>query len=355
MKTQTRLKFSIDDATIPDILHRSYSPSFIDLCAGIGGGRLGLEKAGFNCLGFAEIEKNALRTYRAFYGNNEKYLADLTKLSASDIPNCELLIAGFPCQSFSIVGKRQGTEDERGKIIFSIAEILRQKSINYFILENVKGLLSLHNGKVMQDIIHLLRGLGYRVYYKLLNSFNFGTPQIRERIYIVGVKENLTHSYFEFPEGEANAEYNLGDFLTDQDESLVLQEDSAKYQTFLKYLNNKYNKNKYRLNEILSQQNLILDTRQSDLRIFSAKIPTLRMGRHGILYVKNNKLRHLSAKEALALQGFDKEYLQISDIVSNNKILSLAGNAMTVPVIEAIARNLKKIIDLNKYEKSRFG
>jgi len=184
------------------------------------------------------------------------------------------------------------------------------------------------------------------VYHKLLNSLNFGVPQMRERIYFVGIKKDLVTNDFnyEFPKVyTGNAEY-LKDCLID-DEELTFDERLSSYQTFLKYLNNKYNKNKYKIKDLLSKDYRVIDTRQSDLRIYDKKTPTLRRGRHGILYVKNNKFRKLSGYEALLLQGFPKKYAnKVKGKISNSKLLQQSGNAMTVNVIEEISKNLMKAI-----------
>ena len=111
--------------------------SFMDFCAGIGSGRLGLEKSGLCCVGFSEIDKNAEQTYRALFGEKEKNYGDLMGIDSRKLPNFDLLIAGFPCQSFSVVGQRKGLNDDRGQIIYGLIKILKDKNVPYFILENV--------------------------------------------------------------------------------------------------------------------------------------------------------------------------------------------------------------------------
>ena len=126
---------------------------FMDFCAGIGGGRLGLQNLGMECVGFSEIDKNAEKTYRLFFGNDEKNYGDLTKIKIEELPDFDLMIAGFPCQTFSVIGQRKGMDDERGQIIYSLAKILKEKKIKYFILENVKGLTNHDNGNSMKVIL----------------------------------------------------------------------------------------------------------------------------------------------------------------------------------------------------------
>ena len=324
---------------------------FMDFCAGIGGGRIGLENLGMQCLGFSEIDRDAEITYKHFFGKDEKNYGDLMKINSNDLPDFDFMVGGFPCQTFSIIGTRCGLEDEeRGQVIYGLTKILKAKNVKYFILENVKGLINHDKGNTLKTVLKLLDDAGYKVYHKLLNSLNFGVPQMRERIYFVGIRKDLVNNDFnyEFPKVYTGDTKSLKDCLIDNEE-LTFDERLSSYQTFLKYLNNKYNKNKYKITDLLSKDYRVIDTRQSDLRIYEQKIPTLRRGRHGILYVKNNKFRKLSGFEALLLQGFPKKYAsKAKSQISNSKLLQQAGNAMTVNVIEEISKNLMKVIGKNK-------
>lgn len=317
--------------------------TFIDFCSGIGAGRLGLELLGLKCLAHSEINEDSDYTYRLFY-NDDNNLGDLTKLEYDKIPNCDILIAGFPCQTFSIVGKRAGFDDERGQIIYYLSKILSAKNIPYFIFENVKGLVNHDNGKTIKSIVNLLNSVGYEVCYKVLNSIDYGVPQLRERVYFVGIRKDLYTKPFLFP--TSKNEVPIEKFLLVNN----LEVQDVQNPTFQKYLNNKYNKNRVDIEEILSKDYLIIDTRQSDLRIYENKCPTLRTGRHGILYVKNRKLHKLTALEALLLQGFPKEYLIKAKGLNNNKLLSQVGNAMTVNVINAIGKCLIEYVESDENE-----
>ncbi len=314
---------------------------FFDFCSGIGAGRLGLEKNGLTCVGHCEIDKITAKTYEKFYNDNRNY-GDLTKVNINELPNFEFMIAGFPCQTFSIVGKRQGFEDERGKIIYSLVEIMKQKKVDYFILENVKGLKTHNQGKTLEIIIELLDNAGYDTYIEILDSLNYGVPQMRERLYIVGFKKDLKIKLFEFPKG-GYKDYKFEKFL-DKENNIELDIDN---KTFKKYLSNKYNNNKYDIYEILSWDNVVIDWRQSDFRKYKELFPTLRTGRHGILYVKDKKIKKLNGYESLLLQGFPDEIakkVKEDNFFSNNKVLSQAGNAMTVNVIEKIVKQMLNVI-----------
>jgi DNA (cytosine-5)-methyltransferase 1 len=317
---------------------------FMDFCAGIGGGRIGLENIGMSCVGFSEIDKDAEFTYRHLFNSIEENFGDLMKIDCNELPDFDFMVGGFPCQAFSILGDRCGLEDEkRGKIIFGLIKILKEKNVKYFILENVKGLMNHDKGNTLKIILNLLDEAGYIVSYDLLNSLDFNVPQMRERIYFVGVQKQLVNDDFRyiFPKSKNIDIDRIKECLIDTDESLLFNEKSPTYNTFLKYLNNKYNEGKYSVESLLSIEYMIIDTRQSDLRLYDKKTPTLRRGRHGILYVRNGQFRKLSGYEALLLQGFSKDYAEkAKGVISNSKLLQQTGNAMTTTVIEEIAKNL---------------
>ena len=127
--------------------------TFIDFCAGIGGGRLAFENLGLQCLGFSEINKNAEKTYRLFHGEKEKNYGDLTKINTDELPDFDLMVGGFPCQTFSVIGQRKGMKDERGEIIFHLIDIMKRKNVKFFLLENVKGLLNHDKGRSLKIIL----------------------------------------------------------------------------------------------------------------------------------------------------------------------------------------------------------
>ena len=330
--------------------------TFLDFCAGIGGGRIGLENLGLSCLGFSEIDKDAEQTYRTYFGQDETNFGDLMKINTEDLPEFDFMIGGFPCQTFSIIGTRCGLQDKtRGQIIYGLVDILKAKNVKYFILENVKGLVNHDKGNTFKEVLKLLNDSGYQVHHKVLNSLDFGVPQMRERIYLVGVKKELIDDnfHFEFPSTYDGMQRTLDNCLIDK-ESLSFNEKLTSYKTFLKYLGNKYNHNKYNVDELRLKDYSVLDTRQSDLRIYKDKVPTLRRGRHGILYVKNNKFRKLSGYESMLLQGFPMDYTKIAkEKTTNGKLLQQTGNAMTVTVIEAITKNLLEAIGYDNVKQQR--
>jgi DNA (cytosine-5)-methyltransferase 1 len=311
---------------------------FFDFCAGIGSAHFAFGSLDLECAGFSEIEATAIKMYALFHGTHKNY-GDMMQINPHELPDFDILCSGFPCQTFSIVGKRQGFDDSRGQIIYGLCDILKIKQPKAFLLENVKGLVNINKGQTLKNIISMLECAGYSVTYKVIESTKFNIPQKRERIYIVGFlkSENIN---FTFPEPEPQ-DYDIKDFLIETGEQFIIKTDTPIYQTFLKYLDNKYNIGKYDLQSLLAQDYLALDTRQSDLRLYNNAIPTLRTGRQGILYVKNKQLRKLSGRESLLLQGFDDCYARLAqENFTQSKILSLAGNAMTIGVMRGIGEQI---------------
>lgn len=161
---------------------------FFDMFAGIGGFRSGLEAiGGFECIGYCEIDKYAKQAYEAMYDTGgELYFDDARKIVPEQLPEFDLITGGFPCQSFSIAGARKGFDDTRGTLFFEIARIVAVKKPKYIFLENVPGLLNHDKGRTFETIIHTLDELGYDVCWQVLNSKNFGVPQSRNRVFIIG-------------------------------------------------------------------------------------------------------------------------------------------------------------------------
>lgn len=172
---------------------------FIDLFSGIGGFHLPLSELGGNCVLASEINESAISTYKSNFGLMPK--GDIKTIEIDTIPEFDLLCGGFPCQSFSNIGNKKGIEDERGELVLYIFNILRNKKPKAFILENVKGLLTNNRGLTFKFILNSLEELGYDVYYEVLNATDFGLPQIRQRLFFVGVRKDLKIP-FKFPNGE---------------------------------------------------------------------------------------------------------------------------------------------------------
>jgi DNA (cytosine-5)-methyltransferase 1 len=313
----------------------------MDFCAGIGAGRLGFELSGLKCVAFSEINKSVTCTYNLLHSTKDEInFGDLTKIDPLILPMFDIMIAGFPCQTFSVMGQRKGFDDERGQIIYSLINILKTKNVPYFVLENVKGLINHNGGKTIKTIIQALEEAGYFVDYKVLNSLDYGVPQMRERVYFIGIRKDISikNKKFEWPTSIATPK--IKEYLIEENNEISF----SQMETFKRYLQNKYNNGKFNLEDLLKNDYTVLDTRQSDLRIYNGKVPTLRSGRQGILYVKNGKLHSLTGYESILLQGFPKEYAIRTKGVNNSALLAQAGNAMTVTVISLISTSLLNYI-----------
>lgn len=232
--------------------------TFIDLFSGIGGFRVALEDIGCKCIGFSEIEKNAISVYKKnFNTNDELEIGDITK--AKKLPKCDILVGGVPCQSWSIAGKMRGFSDPRGKLWLDTVNATKQIMPKAFIFENVKGLADPRNRYNLELIINEFRAIDYDVQYKVLNAFDYGLPQSRERLFIVGIKKSLSTEAYKFPE-----KYNILPFLSD-----ILDGMNQKVKVSMK--NGNSNMNSFNMAAVTNKGNFYIfsDVRNGDHTIHS--------------------------------------------------------------------------------------
>ena len=313
--------------------------TFFDFCSGIGGGRLGLEQIGLKSVGYSDTSRLSVTTYKQLFNTeNEKNFGNLKKIKTETLPQFDLLIAGFPCQTFSVMGRKAGFDDSRGQIIFHLARILKDSQPKCFILENVRGLVAHDKGETLKIILNELENSGFDVIYKVLTSLDYGVPQMRQRVYFIGINKILNKNidFFKWPipiEKPSLKKYLIDNNKADTQRLAILQY----------YLNNPTNNGKYTIEDLKQMEGKILDTRMSDLRIYEERCPTLRSQRDGVLYVRDGEIYQLTGYEALLLQGFPKEYAdKVKGTVSDRHLLMQAGNAMTVNVINALGNSLKE-------------
>lgn len=297
---------------------------FLDVCAGIGGFRMGMEQAGHVCAGYAEIDKHARRSYRAIYDTAGEWTAkDIRSLPDSrirDVGTVQCICAGFPCQPFSIAGRRAGFEDIRGTLFFEIMRFAKLLQPQILFFENVRNLLS-HGGgggETFRTILTVLDDLGYDAEWQVLNSSHFGVPQNRERVYIVGhLRESHTGEVFPIQKSGQ------------QDDSLRVNPAPQ-----------------------IIQAGKLEGVYESLGRIYSIEgiAPTLDTCQGGGRQVKillpgdAPSFRYLTPKEYWRLQGFpDWAFERVRPFTSDTQLYKQAGNSVSVPVIEAIA---KKLADL---------
>lgn len=237
------------------------------------------------CVGYSEIDKHAIATYEKNFGKEIKNYGDATTINTAELPDFDLLVGGFPCQAFSVAGKRAGFNDTRGTLIFDVVRILRDKRPRYFVLENVKGLLSHDSGKTFSHILEILTDSGYDVSWSVHNSKNYGVPQNRERIYLIGSLRGERRPEV-FPLGGEN-----------QDDSRVVGETVSR-------------------------------TIASQAGGLGAKT--------GLYAVPEAKIRRLTPLECERLQGFPSDWT----IGSDTQRYKQCGNAVTVNVVEYVVSEM---------------
>ena len=333
---------------IPFPAQKNTKFTFIDLFAGIGGMRIAFQNLGGKCVFSSEIDDKARQTYALNFGDIPD--GDITKINENEIPDHDILVGGFPCQAFSIAGKRGGFNDTRGTLFFDVARIIKAKQPKAFFLENVKGLTNHRGGKTLATILNVLRNdLGYIVPEpQIMNAKNFGVPRNRERIFIVGFRPDLgiKEEDFSYPEP------------TDTTKTIrdIMEKDtvSAKYYlstTYLECLERHKARNEakgngfgYEIkdldgisNTIVTggmgrERNLIIDNRLKDFTPVT----------HIKGKVNRKGIRRMTPREWARLQGFPDTFkIEVADVSAYKQF----GNSVAIPAVQATAKNLvEKII-----------
>jgi len=332
----------------------------IDLFAGIGGIRLGFEQAfgkNLETVFVSEWDEHAQKTYKANFSDKFDIQGDITKIAEDDVPAFDICLAGFPCQAFSLAGQRKGFSDDykgmaRGTLFFDVARICALHKPKVIFCENVKGLTIHDKGRtfdIIKGTLEELGELGYNVYEKILNSRNFGVPQNRERIYIVAFKKEINSENFKFPEPTKNSKC-IKDIIEEKPVS-------AKYylsKVYLKTLRRHRARHEakghgfgYEIRDwedvagaivcggMGRERNLLIDKRQTDLRPVT----------HIKGKINEEGVRKMTPREWARLQGYPDTFkLPLSDV----HLYKQLGNSVTVPVIKAIAKQIKKVLDKNE-------
>jgi DNA (cytosine-5)-methyltransferase 1 len=304
----------------------------IDLFAGVGGIRLAFENNGCKCVFSSEWDTFSKKTYFANFG--EMPFGDITQIEAKEIPDHDILTAGFPCQPFSSIGKRQGfSHPTQGTLFFDVVRILLEKKPKAFLLENVSGLVNHDKGRTLEIIMNTLQNeLKYKTDFRVLNSINYGVPQSRERIYIVGFSDEIASKdgfEFNWPEKNKNI-VGVGQFVEKDVNGYSISEHLQKV-----YL--------HKVNDGRPQ---IIDSN------FDAPVKTLVSSYHKIqrltgTFVRDGEtgLRLLSANECKAIMGFPKDF---KIPVSRTQMYRQMGNSVAVPVIEKIAKQITITLNVSR-------
>ena len=336
---------------------------FLDLFAGIGGFRLGMEAAGHQCIGFCEIDKFARASYKAIHDTGgEIELHDITTVSdefIQSIGHVDVICGGFPCQSFSIAGNRRGFEDTRGTLFFEIARFASILKPRILFLENVKGLLNHDKGRTFETILQTLDELGYNVEWQVLNSKDFGVPQNRERVFIIGhLRGESGRKVFPI-DGQiknVNCVRQIGNLI--QTSSYGGNPHRGRVYS-LKGISPSLNcmggggrEPKIRIKEATKKgyaeatigDSVNLSHPNSKTirgRVGKGIANTLLTGEEQCVVMNDFRIRKLTPKECWRLQGFpDWAFERAEKVNSNSQLYKQAGNSVTVNVIEAIARRL---------------
>lgn len=330
---------------------------YIDIFAGIGGFRQAFDSKGGECVFSSEINKNCQEVYLNNYG--ERPFGDITLMDPIDIPNHDILAAGFPCQPFSICGKRKGFEDTRGALFFNVCKIIKTKLPKVVLLENVKHLAHHDKGKTLKIILKSLRELGYYVEYKLLNSVNFGVPQNRERLIVIATTNKsfdfskLYYSYQpqilkDFLDTEGNFE-----FLDKSEYTLI---NNPKQQPsgliFVGYRNKGIWKTGIRPNtEHLSRVHRQPNRIYSDIGVHPT-IPSQETSGRFFIYLSDfNKVRKLTLNECYRIMGFPDNFQRHT---SKSECYKQIGNSICVPMVKKITDSILKYHLLEEeYETQR--
>jgi DNA (cytosine-5)-methyltransferase 1 len=310
-----------------------HSFTFIDLFAGIGGIRLGFQDLFGKCVFSSEWDKYAQMTYEANF--KHKPAGDITQINPNEIPNFDILLAGFPCQPFSMAGLKKGFEDTRGTLFFHIAKIIDFHKPKIVFLENVKALKSHDKGKTYRVIENTLKNLGYNIHTKIINARDFGVPQNRERIYIIGFLENLD---FEFPK-VINHNIKVGDILDKEIESKYTISDKlwTGHQRRKEEHKQKGNGFGYSLFNHNSPYTSTISARY------------YKDGSEILIEQEGKNPRKLTPREAARLQGFPDNFIIP---VSDNQAYKQFGNSVSVPVIKAIANQINIALDKPRLKHS---
>ena len=306
------------------------------LFSGIGGIDLGFIQAGFEVVWANEFDRDAVRTYKHNFGMEHIYEKDIRNVRIEDIPDFDVLVAGFPCQPFSILGKQRGFDDPRGQLFFEIARIVKEKRPQVVFLENVANLLEHDDGKTFLAVYNALVPYGYTLKYRVIDAIDYGNiPQHRTRIFIVAFLDNDRCERFTFPD-KIRRTVKLNDVLYKHykhDDSYYLTEKDPLYILANQYAKDDTALYQYREANKCYTIHRVCPTLVASMGVHPELIPIVR-DEYGI--------RKITPYECLALQGFPKEYR--SPKISMASAYKQCGNTVCVPVVRRIAERIKEVM-----------
>ena len=304
------------------------------LFSGIGGIDLGFQQAGFDIVWANEFDHDAATTYRVNLGDKHLVEKDIRQVNPHDIPDFDVLVAGFPCQPFSIVGRQKGFDDPRGNLFFEIGRVIDIKRPPIVFLENVENLIEHDDGKTFLVIYNTLAQFGYAVKYKVLDSLEYGNvPQHRNRIFIVAFLDYDQCARFSFPEPiERTVQLNdILDRSVKHDDIYYYNASSFYYDEMLKTVTDK--RALYKINDhgVSTRKNFICPTLTANMGTYPDRVPIIK---------DDYGIRKITPLECLALQGFPKDF--VFKGISLNSAYKQCGNSVVVPVIRRIAEKIQE-------------
>jgi DNA (cytosine-5)-methyltransferase 1 len=319
---------------------------FIDLFAGIGGFHIALSSYGAKCVFASELDKFAIETYIENF--NIEPFGDITTINEQEIPQHEILCAGFPCQAFSISGTQKGFDDIRGSLFFDIARITSFHKPKVVFLENVKNLINHDEGRTLKVIVETLEKLDYTVFSKVLNSSNFGLPQNRERIYIVAFAKNIDTTNFSFPSP-------LNEAISVEE---ILEENSPNIK-FIERNDIEMHKNYYFQDTLFGKTTINKPLQIGKVnkggqgeRIYDTRGHAITLSAHGGgvgaktgLYLVGGKIRRLTPRECARVQGFPEDFKINKNAPQAYKQF---GNSVSIDVLQKILIEVQKILGKNE-------
>ena len=311
---------------------------FIDLFCGMGGFHLGIDNACKNqqkqatCVFASDIDKYVKKTYKANFNIDPK--GDITKINVDDIPKHDILCGGFPCQSFSSIGKREGFNDKiKGTLFFEVCRILKHHKPKVCFLENVTGLLTHEGGKTFQIIFQTLETLGYNIHHKVFDAVDFGLPAHRKRVFIIGFLDKKHWRCFKWPvPTHVNNHVGIGTIIEKHDDGYCITKHLQKSYLFGKKNGEKRKDNKPKVvtKETLTPSNTLVSSYHKIQRLTGTFVADGKTG-----------LRLFSENECKQMMGFPKEFKMP---VSRTQMYQQTGNSVSVPIIKAISEEIINIL-----------
>lgn len=331
--------------------------NIVSLFSGAGGLDIGFNRANFKTVWANEYDKNIIPTYKYNFSDTELCTKSITDINYKEIPDCDGIIGGPPCQSWSVAGSRKGINDSRGKLFFKFIEIIDTKKPTFFLAENVPGILSKKNINAFNKIKSLFRNIGYEIYIRNLNAINYEVPQLRSRVFIIGLRSNLKKDYY-FPapfENKLdlhNAIWDLRNKARPANKNGHVVHDKAKIK------NNHFIDDVQKLSSIYMSRNRVKKWNQPSFTIqASGRQCPIHPQAPIMLKTKKDKMifksgmehlyRKLSVRECARIQTFPDEHVFKYNQINHG--YQMVGNAVPCKLAEALALSIKQVFDGGDY------